>query len=82
MSRVGKTGKPNSEKKLSPEAHPAENEDFKNQFLEIKTHKSLKDRLEAASKISLRVILLYHQIPPKMSCWSLRSFLVPSLWIT
>ena len=32
------------------EAHPAENEDFKNQFLEIKTHQSLKDRLEAASK--------------------------------
>ena len=33
------------------EAHPVENEDFKNQFMQIKTHQSLGDRLEAASKI-------------------------------
>jgi len=33
------------------EAHPVENEDFKNQFMQIKTHQSLGDRLEAANEL-------------------------------
>ena len=66
--------------KFNLEAHPVENEDFKNQFIEIKTHQNLKDRLEAASK-EFQHSEWHYFIKLKMSCLSLRSSQVLS-WLT